>query len=390
VGDIFDPYYTWLGIAPDEQPADFYRLLGIRRFEPNADVISNASDRQLAHLRSLQTGSRAADCQRLLNEVTAATHVLLDPELKAAYDRSLALLGSGTVGMVASAAGESMGASSGIAVPSNRACIGNSQLSEERFSQDSTRPSRGASIPKRRPSLPLEFVKVVIGGAVGVALGYLVICWISPQNDFLQLMSGHAPGDRVEVQEVTEGLQESHDAATRDEPPLVERQPVIQSAASAISSQELEKHPNLPAADAAPLAAPIPMRVPTMPMAPAPDPLELRRKQLAAMVSGALETGDLPELLKVTEELAALDGSDALAAKELAIKRFREQASSLSDERQVAQALSDLIDDALRSDQKDIADRYLAEVLRLARKLDDQQLVKRLTLLALKRERMAD
>jgi hypothetical protein len=132
------------------------------------------------------------------------------------------------------------------------------------------------------------------------------------------------------------------------------------------------------------------MPVPTMPMAPATDPLELRRKQLTAMVSGALETGDLPELLKVTEELAALDGSDALAAKELAIRRFREQASSLSDERQVAQGLSDLIDDALRSDQKDIADRYLAEVLRLARKLDDQQLVKRLTLLALKRERMAD
>ena len=27
--DEFNPYYVWLGIPPDEQPANYYRLLGI-------------------------------------------------------------------------------------------------------------------------------------------------------------------------------------------------------------------------------------------------------------------------------------------------------------------------------------------------------------------------
>ena len=27
----FDPYHRWLGIPPEEQPADHYRLLGIPR-----------------------------------------------------------------------------------------------------------------------------------------------------------------------------------------------------------------------------------------------------------------------------------------------------------------------------------------------------------------------
>ena len=48
----FDPYYEWLGIPPDEQPADRYRLLGIRRFESNLKVIENAAERQLLLLKS--------------------------------------------------------------------------------------------------------------------------------------------------------------------------------------------------------------------------------------------------------------------------------------------------------------------------------------------------
>ena len=29
----FDPYHRWLSIPPEEQPPDFYRLLGLRQFE---------------------------------------------------------------------------------------------------------------------------------------------------------------------------------------------------------------------------------------------------------------------------------------------------------------------------------------------------------------------
>ena len=86
MGDSFDPYFKWLGIPPEQQPPNHYQLLGIPELVDDAEVISNAADRQMAHLRSLQSGDQAALSQRLLNEIAAAKRCLLDPERKAAYD----------------------------------------------------------------------------------------------------------------------------------------------------------------------------------------------------------------------------------------------------------------------------------------------------------------
>jgi hypothetical protein len=85
----FDPYYTWLGIRPEEQPAHHYRLLGLREFEDNAETIQNAADRQMTHLRTFQTGKHAVLSQKLLNEVAAAKLCLLVREKKADYDAGL-------------------------------------------------------------------------------------------------------------------------------------------------------------------------------------------------------------------------------------------------------------------------------------------------------------
>lgn len=54
----FDPIYQWLAIPPEEQPADHYRLLGLKRFEANAEVINSAADRQMAHVRTFAAGPR--------------------------------------------------------------------------------------------------------------------------------------------------------------------------------------------------------------------------------------------------------------------------------------------------------------------------------------------
>src|SRR6187397_3162033 len=89
MADVFDPYYIWLGIPPEEQPADHYRLLGIRRYESNDEVISNAADQRVRHLRSMQVGKRQAETQKLLNEIAAAAGVLLDQEKRNAYDAKL-------------------------------------------------------------------------------------------------------------------------------------------------------------------------------------------------------------------------------------------------------------------------------------------------------------
>ena len=89
MGSAFDPYYTWLGIAAKDQPANHYRLLGIDPLEANPTVIEHAADQRMAHLRSLQTGKHAALSQKLLNEIAAARVCLLNPQKKAAYDAKL-------------------------------------------------------------------------------------------------------------------------------------------------------------------------------------------------------------------------------------------------------------------------------------------------------------
>ncbi|HET6880438.1 MAG TPA: NPCBM/NEW2 domain-containing protein [Pirellulales bacterium] len=85
----FDPYYKWLAIPPKDQPPNYYRLLGVERFESDLDVIESAADQRMAHVRSFQTGQNSALSQQILNELAAARVCLLSPEKKARYDATL-------------------------------------------------------------------------------------------------------------------------------------------------------------------------------------------------------------------------------------------------------------------------------------------------------------
>ena len=86
----FDPYLNWLGIAPHEQPPNFYRLLGVVLFESNPEVIEQAADRQSLRVGAYQAGPQGEMCQQLLSEIAMARFCLLDPQQKAAYDRTVA------------------------------------------------------------------------------------------------------------------------------------------------------------------------------------------------------------------------------------------------------------------------------------------------------------
>lgn len=85
----FDPYHKWLGIPPEDQPPTHYRILGLRRFENDPDVIDSAADQRLAHLKTLQTGSNGLLTQKLMNEISTARVALLNPVTKTAYDKKL-------------------------------------------------------------------------------------------------------------------------------------------------------------------------------------------------------------------------------------------------------------------------------------------------------------
>ena len=85
----FDPYHRWLGIPPKHQPADHYRLLGLERFEDDVEVIRDAAERQMAHVRGYALGKHADLSQKILNELATAKACLLDPGKKAEYDQRL-------------------------------------------------------------------------------------------------------------------------------------------------------------------------------------------------------------------------------------------------------------------------------------------------------------
>jgi hypothetical protein len=51
VSGTFDPYHRWLGIPPKHQPPNHYRLLGLEPFENDMEVIRDAAERQIAHVR---------------------------------------------------------------------------------------------------------------------------------------------------------------------------------------------------------------------------------------------------------------------------------------------------------------------------------------------------
>ena len=87
MSDDFDPYHKWLSIRDPKRPPNHYRLLGLELFETDPDVIAEAAQRQMAHVRTFQLGPHSALSQKLLNELAAAKICLSDQHKKAEYDR---------------------------------------------------------------------------------------------------------------------------------------------------------------------------------------------------------------------------------------------------------------------------------------------------------------
>ena len=159
----FDPYYEWLGIPPEEQPASYYRLLGIRDFESSATVIANAADRQMAFLRTFQTGPHAQASQDLLNQISQARVILLTPDSREKYDRGLrecrnanasSSNGPGTVNANTGTASASAASSSAASNTGNVSCATSSEPSTAASAAKSSRAAESPEVVEL-PSLIL-------------------------------------------------------------------------------------------------------------------------------------------------------------------------------------------------------------------------------------------
>ena len=86
---MFDPYRKWLGIPEDQRPPTHYQMLGISPDEHDSDVIEAAVVRQSAYVRNFQAGQLGEHAARILTEIAAARHCLLDAGRRAQYDAEL-------------------------------------------------------------------------------------------------------------------------------------------------------------------------------------------------------------------------------------------------------------------------------------------------------------
>lgn len=84
--DEFDPYYLWLGTPPEDQPFHAYKMLGLKLYESDPQIIATAADQRIAHVRTFRDGPRAVWSETLLGELTTIKLNLLNPEARAEYN----------------------------------------------------------------------------------------------------------------------------------------------------------------------------------------------------------------------------------------------------------------------------------------------------------------
>ena len=85
----FNPYHEWLDIPEENQPPNYYELLGLEARESSPHRIKSAADRQMARVLGHQSSRHANLIQPLLDEIAGARECLLDPHRKSAYDAEL-------------------------------------------------------------------------------------------------------------------------------------------------------------------------------------------------------------------------------------------------------------------------------------------------------------
>ena len=166
----FDPYHTWLGIAPSEQPASLYRLLGIAEFESNREVITNAADRQMRHVHSMNIGPYAALSQKLLGEISQARVKLLDPEQKARYDLQLQQAKQAAAAMSA--------ATNPLTSTGTRRLLADDPQQQPQSTTSKKETVTTIKRAHRRRNPVFELARIVIGGIVGLGIGALILSYL--------------------------------------------------------------------------------------------------------------------------------------------------------------------------------------------------------------------
>jgi hypothetical protein len=336
----FDPYYTWLGIRPEEQPPNHYRLLALQAFEDNLDTIQHAADQRMTHLRNLQSSQHSIACQKLLNEVAAAKICLMNPQKKAQYDELLQARLPPTSGGMSAVRPAARGAAqaSPAASPEPDAF--------QQFSADAISMLPRSSGARRRNSVGPAVVVIGLGLAVVVGL----IIWGVSQAP---TAGGGRQGDVAQGTEEKTRPAPQKTAPPADAPPAKE----VPAPPSKPMPAEAVKTPDPPPAKEKPKPDPAPSEEEPSPPSkePPPDEPPAAAKKLSpppaaeqdAIVQkleklyGLSQLKTAAEKLKVAGQMHELAGKSAQNPAEqfVLLRKATELASESGDAVRVVQAI---------------------------------------------------
>jgi hypothetical protein len=394
--ETFDPYFKWLAIPPAEQPPNHYRLLGVPLFVDDPDVIDNAADQRMSHIRSFQTGKRSAESQRLLNEIAVARNCLLDPSKRHPYDEQLRA-------ELAPAPSPPMQAP----IPVTTDTMASHPV-EESPGPDHA-PSEASPIhiavkqrkPRKAKSPALEVLKAGLGAVVGLSLAYLILSLINPSFDVLGLLtvpsspvseadrvvrSGDRSGPPDEPEAVDTNANDTNTPpeANPDEPDASPDSTVVGSnPAPDDTSRPSSDDPNSSDPNSSDLKPGEPSTDDPTSSEPPLDPQAAKQAKLASLQAeraAAIERFDVAKTLALIQESSELTQQDSLPVQVQVLDEFKERASDADQYRLVSEALLKLVDSAVEAGRHEIAKAQLERLIDSARKSNDQRLVNEATL----------
>lgn len=210
MSEAFDPYLKWLGIKPKDQPPHHYRLLGLDLFEDDPDLIENAADQKMGHIRTFATGKYAKLSQKLLNEISTAKVSLLNTEKKAAYDADLkSQLGLSAKPVAKAAAPKAKSAEQG--TTTERA------MATETFDFKSSKSPQAATPVKSKAKPTWQHPGVIGAVAGGLLLVVILIAVVASRNESSPSTTDLGDSDPAEREIVAKLDAESADDPQPDE-----------------------------------------------------------------------------------------------------------------------------------------------------------------------------
>lgn len=214
MSEQFDPYLVWLGIRDPQRPPTYYRLLGVDLFEEDPLVISNAADRQMAHVRTFQTGKHAQLSQQILNEISNAKLSLLNPQRKAEYDASLRQMGFGA--QVAPPPPPTSTPPQAYAQQPQYAQAQQSAYPQQQYAQQ--QPIQAAAVQGAQPSRATSSRSSSRGSGIMI-FGLLGLTVAAAFGIMIALFSAEQEENPDNVTEVDLGQKQSKEPATKNEQP---------------------------------------------------------------------------------------------------------------------------------------------------------------------------